>query len=55
MQLGFIIACSERLRGRQGIGRRPMGQAVMDRTHFLMDQRLAEYAEMDKAGSVANG
>jgi hypothetical protein len=51
MQISFLIACGERFRGRQGIGRRPQGQGVLDRMHFLMDQRLTEYAAED-AGKV---
>jgi hypothetical protein len=50
MTLGFLLAAGERMRGAQGIGRRPPGQAVKGRGEWLMDQRLAEYAEMDKAG-----
>jgi hypothetical protein len=55
MQLSFLIACGERFRGRQGIGRRPEGQSVIDRMHFLMDQRIAEYAVMDARKAADNG
>jgi hypothetical protein len=53
MTLGFLIAAGERRAGVQGIGRRPPGAAVKARGEALMDARLAEYAEMDKAGNVA--
>jgi hypothetical protein len=49
MQLGFLLACSDRARGGRGIGYRPNGQKVLDRTRELMRARLAEYAAEDAA------
>jgi hypothetical protein len=52
MQLGFLLACGDRARGGRGIGFRPNGQKVLDRTRELMRARLAEYAATDAAATA---
>lgn len=48
-EIGFAVACGERAHGRKGVGRRPVGEAVVKRGQQLMDERIAEYAAMDAA------
>lgn len=48
MTLGFLIASHAKMIGKQGVGRRPPQEAVIERTRALMNVRLAEYEEMDK-------